>query len=69
MFLLGPPRDCRVSDWSEWSSCSKSCGIGEMQRRREVLKHARRGGQTCPPLLETKWCGSARACNKSYFNW
>ncbi|CAH0559373.1 unnamed protein product [Brassicogethes aeneus] len=59
------------SDWSVWSDCSKACGIGEMQRRREILKHARRGGQQCPPLVETKWCGSAR-CNKQntgYFNW
>ncbi|CAH1155035.1 unnamed protein product [Phaedon cochleariae] len=47
----------------------KSCGIGEMQRRREVAKHARRGGRLCPPLVETKWCGSARSCNKEYFNW
>lgn len=64
-----PPRDCRVSDWSPWSACSKSCGIGEMTRRREVLKHPRRGGRLCPPLMETKWCGSARSCNKQYFNW
>ncbi|XP_045483383.1 spondin-2 [Harmonia axyridis] len=64
-----PPRDCRVSDWSEWSPCSKSCGIGEMTRRREVKKHAKRGGRLCPPLLETKWCGSARSCNKQYFDW
>lgn len=65
----GPPRDCRVSEWSPWSSCSKSCGIGEMQRRREVIKHARRGGRLCPPLLETKWCGSARSCNRGFYQW
>lgn len=66
---IRPPRDCRVTEWSSWSACSKSCGIGEMQRRREVIKHARRGGHLCPPLVETKWCGSARSCNKEYFNW
>lgn len=66
---MRPPRDCRVSDWSPWGACSRSCGIGEMQRRREVLKHARRGGKVCPPLLETKWCGSARECSRGYFNW
>ncbi|XP_068083478.1 spondin-1 [Anabrus simplex] len=69
MRKMRPPRDCRVTEWSAWSACSRSCGIGEMQRRREVLKHARRGGKVCPPLLETKWCGSARDCNKGYFNW
>lgn len=66
---IRPPRDCRVSDWSPWGQCSKSCGIGEMTRRREVIKHARRGGKVCPPLLETKWCGSARACSHGYFKW
>ncbi|KAJ9580796.1 hypothetical protein L9F63_024026, partial [Diploptera punctata] len=66
---IRPPRDCRVSDWSPWGPCSKSCGIGEMTRRREVMKHARRGGKVCPPLVETKWCGSARACSRGYFNW
>nr|CAD7440264.1 unnamed protein product [Timema bartmani] len=46
----GPPRDCRVSEWSPWSTCSKSCGIGEMQRQRQVLKHARRGVQGVPTI-------------------
>ncbi|CAG9772881.1 unnamed protein product [Ceutorhynchus assimilis] len=64
-----PPRDCRVTEWSDWSQCSKSCGIGEMQRKREIVKHARRGGRLCPALTETKWCGSARSCNKEYFSW
>ncbi|KAF4531451.1 hypothetical protein B566_EDAN004222, partial [Ephemera danica] len=64
---LRPPRDCRVSEWGAWGECSKSCGIGEMQRRREVMKHARRGGKPCPELLETRWCGSARSCSNPYF--
>ncbi|XP_063223085.1 uncharacterized protein LOC134531320 [Bacillus rossius redtenbacheri] len=64
-----PPRDCRAGDWSAWSACSRSCGIGEMRRTREVVRFARRGGKACPPLVETKWCGSARACAHSYFDW
>lgn len=67
--IPGPPRDCRVSEWGEWASCSRSCGIGETQRVRTVVKHARRGGTPCPPLKEAKWCGSARSCPKGYFNW
>lgn len=70
--LLRPPKDCRVGHWSEWSSCSKTCGIGEMQRYRKVIKHAKRGGRPCPPLQESKWCGSARDCITSdgdYFKW
>lgn len=65
------PRDCRVSHWSEWSECSKSCGIGEMHRYRKVIKHGKRGGRPCPPLKESKWCGSEKGCHKpeTYFNW
>ncbi|XP_030385392.1 uncharacterized protein LOC115632398 [Scaptodrosophila lebanonensis] len=64
-------RDCRVSHWSEWTACSKSCGIGEMYRYRKVIKHGKRGGRPCPALQESKWCGSERACqgSQSYFNW
>ncbi|XP_069172551.1 spondin-1 isoform X1 [Procambarus clarkii] len=66
---IRPPRDCRVSEWSEWSPCSKTCGIGEQTRTRTIMKHARRGGKVCPVLDETTWCGSARACPRNYFNW
>ena len=69
LFVTGPPRDCRVSDWSEWTRCSKSCDIGESTRIRKVIHHSRRGGRPCPPLTEKKWCGSARSCNRRYFNW
>ena len=24
------PRNCKVSNWGQWSDCNKSCGIGEM---------------------------------------
>lgn len=63
------PRDCRVSEWSEWSSCSKTCGIGDQIRTRTVLRHSRRGGRPCPNLQETQWCGSSRDCDHRYFNW
>ncbi|XP_073813474.1 M-spondin [Musca autumnalis] len=65
------PRDCRVSHWSEWSACSKTCGIGEMHRYRKVIKHGKRGGRPCPPLKESKWCGSEKGCHppETYFNW
>ncbi|XP_075166031.1 M-spondin [Haematobia irritans] len=65
------PRDCRVSHWSEWSACSKSCGIGEMHRYRKIIKHGKRGGRPCPPLKQSKWCGSEKGCHspETYFNW
>ncbi|XP_016929716.3 spondin-1 [Drosophila suzukii] len=64
-------RDCRVSHWSEWTACSKSCGVGEMHRYRKVIKHGKRGGRQCPALQQSKWCGTERNCHESqtYFNW
>ncbi|EDW91055.1 uncharacterized protein LOC6530427 [Drosophila yakuba] len=64
-------RDCRVSHWSEWTACSKSCGVGEMHRYRKVIKHGKRGGRQCPALQQSKWCGTERNCHgsQSYFNW
>ncbi|KAK0159297.1 hypothetical protein PV328_010189 [Microctonus aethiopoides] len=56
-------RDCKISDWGAWSACSRSCGVGETQRTRKVMVKPRRGGKQCPPLKETKWCGSVTPCN------
>ncbi|KAK4321462.1 hypothetical protein Pmani_007722, partial [Petrolisthes manimaculis] len=63
------PRDCRVTEWAEWAACSKTCGIGEQMRTRAVMHPSRRGGRPCPPLKETKWCGSSRDCDHKYFDW
>uniref|UniRef100_A0A1B0A201 Spondin-like TSP1 domain-containing protein n=1 Tax=Glossina pallidipes TaxID=7398 RepID=A0A1B0A201_GLOPL len=64
-------RDCRVSHWSEWSVCSKTCGVGEMHRYRKIIKHGKRGGRSCPPLMQSKWCGADITCHlpNAYFNW
>ncbi|TRY76744.1 hypothetical protein TCAL_08000 [Tigriopus californicus] len=64
-----PPRDCKVSEWSDWGPCSKSCGIGEALRRRTIQKHPKRGGKSCPKLEGVRWCGSARNCRDKYFDW
>lgn len=63
-------RDCKVSDWGEWSNCNASCGVGEMQRKREIIRHPKGKGQPCPPLMETKWCKNSNSCNDSVlFKW
>lgn len=62
-----PSKDCRVGNWSEWSPCSKSCGIGEMQRYRKIIRHAKYGGRSCPPLKEAKWCALERDCISDYY--
>merc|ERR1712130_64900 len=63
------PRNCKVSSWGQWSDCNKSCGIGEAERRREVVQRPVHGGVPCPALVDYKWCGSARNCKTGYFNW
>lgn len=55
-----PEADCRLSDWSPWAECSKTCGGGGGQKRsRKVLSHARGGGAPCEGPLETvRPCGT-----------
>lgn len=50
------PIDCEVSPWTEWSTCSETCGGGEQTRTRTVDVPAQFGGRVCPPLSETREC-------------
>ncbi|KAA0707575.1 Thrombospondin type-1 domain-containing protein 7B [Triplophysa tibetana] len=55
------PRDCKVSDWSTWSHCSKTCRISDQSpgfrsRFRSVKRSAIGGGEPCPALVETQRC-------------
>jgi hypothetical protein len=61
LFQKGCAKDCEVSKFSPWSTCSKSCGIGRHERRRTVVIAADEGGQKCPLLTVTQEC-NAHAC-------
>ena len=39
--------DCKWGSWSQWSSCSKTCGNGVEQRNRERATKAKNGGKKC----------------------
>jgi len=43
------PVDCVLGDFDEnaWSSCSKSCGIGEQTTQREIVQSPANGGKDC----------------------
>ncbi|CAD7956387.1 unnamed protein product [Amoebophrya sp. A25] len=51
-------RDCVWDEWQEWSTCSRTCGIGTKGRER-MIKHAPRGqGALCEPrdMAEMEKC-------------
>lgn len=49
--------DCEVSDWTEWSSCSKTCGSGSQKRERSIVKQPKNNGKPCEGNFEeTKTC-------------
>jgi hypothetical protein len=49
--------DCVLSQWSDYSTCSKSCAGGERTRVRTIKKHPTVYGKPCSPILkETSPC-------------
>ncbi|XP_057313930.1 adhesion G protein-coupled receptor B1-like [Hydractinia symbiolongicarpus] len=50
------PVDGKLSDWSDWSKCSKSCDGGSQQRTR-TCSAPKRGGKPCDgPLVQSRSC-------------
>ncbi|XP_039676768.1 thrombospondin type-1 domain-containing protein 7A [Perca fluviatilis] len=54
--LIPCPRDCVVSEFSLWTHCSKTCGMGLQNRIRFVLAPPLFGGAACPNLTEFQTC-------------
>eukprot|EP00930_Biecheleria_cincta_P054939 TRINITY_DN41312_c0_g1_i1.p1 TRINITY_DN41312_c0_g1~~TRINITY_DN41312_c0_g1_i1.p1 ORF type:complete len:1369 (-),score=168.96 TRINITY_DN41312_c0_g1_i1:58-3600(-) len=48
----GCPRDCKFSEWTEWSCCDKTCGGGQKQATRSVVVQPQWGGAQCEGSLE-----------------
>ncbi|XP_038045102.1 SCO-spondin-like [Patiria miniata] len=64
--------DCTWNEWTKWSACTRTCGVGQ-QRRTRSFNPAMYGGKECDnknDTVETKPC-SLLACpvNGGYFQW
>jgi hypothetical protein len=48
------PVDCEIGTYTEWSTCTATCGGGSRTKTRPIIKQAANGGHDCPPpfLLE-----------------
>lgn len=54
-------KDCEVTEWSDWSVCSKECydlngRQGQRTRTRQVRQFHVGGGAECPELEESEPC-------------
>jgi len=54
--------NCKMSEWSKWSTCAVSCGVGSQTRTRTVLNQAKQGGTACIGPLEVIQACTAGAC-------
>ena len=65
------PRNCEVSSWSSWISCSaEQCGQqGSERRTREQVSEPSCGGSECPTLQETRQCYGTRSVNCQLSSW
>ncbi len=60
------PVDCVVSDWSEWGTCSATCGGGTQTRTRTVITPAAYGGAPCPAMSDYQSCNTQACENPGY---
>uniref|UniRef100_A0A7S2E114 Spondin-like TSP1 domain-containing protein n=2 Tax=Alexandrium andersonii TaxID=327968 RepID=A0A7S2E114_9DINO len=57
------PTDCKLGQWSEWSTCSKPCGGGQRERSRKVVTPAKSGGAACSDTLSITAPCNPEACS------
>lgn len=54
-----PPQDCILSPFSDWNTCTKTCGGGQQERSREIKQQANARGKACDDVLdEVRPCGT-----------
>ncbi|XP_067130629.1 thrombospondin type-1 domain-containing protein 7A-like isoform X2 [Centruroides vittatus] len=62
------PKDCVVSEWSEWSECDKTCNnLYNRTRKRIILRYNSESGKPCPSLVDSENCLLGTNC--FYYIW
>ena len=57
------PTDCKLSQWSAWAACSRTCKGGTTTRTRKIVSDASCGRScTSHPLNETRSCNIQQCC-------
>lgn len=54
----GPDQDC-VVEYSDWSSCSPSCGPGSQTRTGTIVTERQGNGRACSDLSQSRPCSTA----------
>lgn len=57
------PVDCQLSDFSDYSKCTKVCGGGMQTRIRSLEVKPKNGGKSCEALQESRPCNSG-SCDR-----
>eukprot|EP00929_Paragymnodinium_shiwhaense_P000590 TRINITY_DN100839_c0_g1_i1.p1 TRINITY_DN100839_c0_g1~~TRINITY_DN100839_c0_g1_i1.p1 ORF type:complete len:1646 (+),score=391.32 TRINITY_DN100839_c0_g1_i1:63-5000(+) len=52
------PEDCKLSDWTAYTACSKSCDGGVQTRSRKILGEPKNGGKNCGALEVLRPCSN-----------
>jgi len=57
------PQHCELNAWTDWSTCTLSCGTGTQSRTRGIMQEARNGGEPCSGSMK-----EVSDCNKNPCN-
>lgn len=55
---------CKVSDWTSWSTCSKTCGEGFRTRKRDILIMPPEGEKRCPEVVDAESCNPQKCSTR-----
>lgn len=63
-------QDCQIGVWTEWGTCSQTCGVGQQMRSRQVLGLRGSDGHGCDTVLgETRQCADNPPCDVADCEW